>query len=151
MNAKADWLSDAARAGVYQLRSDAREFAREAEAAGLSVHRADIAHAHGKLDFLDTVARAMRFPPHFGGNWDALDDCMKDLSWLGPARGRVLILEKSKHFSAAHPGEFKEAMDIMDEAAQYWRGEGKALWTLVSGPEGWQSGWPGMPETEAGN
>jgi len=141
---KADWLKDAAKAGVYHFSADARELARASAAAGLMVIYVDIGHAHDKEDFLADASKAMRFPEWFGGNWDAFADCLKDLSWL-QAKGWVVVLEKSKHFCGGHGHEFKEAMDIMAEAAAYWRGEGKPFWTLISGPDGWKSGWPDMP------
>ncbi len=141
---KADWFKDSAKAGVFHLTADVRGIAEAAEAAGLAVIRIDIGHAHDKKDFLNDVSKAMKFPDWFGGNWDALADCLKDLSWL-QAKGWVVILEKSKHFCAGHRHEFEEAMDVMAEAAADWRGRGKPFWTLISGPEGWKSGWPEMP------
>jgi RNAse (barnase) inhibitor barstar len=143
---KADWLNEPAKAGVFHLSGDARELARAAAAAGLMVIYVDIGHAHDKEGFLADASRAMRFPDWFGGNWDAFADCLKDLSWL-QAKGWVVILEKSKHFCGGHGHEFKEAMDIMAEAAAYWRSQGKPFWTLIGGPEGWKSGWPEMPST----
>lgn len=140
------WLEQAANAGVFHLSADARELARAAAAAGLMVVYVDIGHAHDKEGFLADASRAMRFPDWFGGNWDAFADCLKDLSWL-QAKGWVVILEKSKHFCGGHGHEFKEAMDIMAEAAVYWRGQGKPFWTLIGGPDGWKSGWPEMPST----
>ena len=148
MGADADnWLADSARAGVFHLHDDAREMAERAVAAGLVVYRIDIGHAHDKQDFLVHLARAMRFPASFGGNWDALADCLKDLSWAGAdqVKGWVVILEKSKHFCAGHHHEFEEAMDVMAEAAEFWRTQGKPLWTLIGGPEGWKSGWSDAP------
>ncbi len=141
----AQWLTDPQRTGVFQLAVDPREFAKLAADAGLAVFRIDIAHAHGKADLLAQVAESLRFPPDFGGNWDALLDSLRDLSWID-APGWVVILEKSKHFCAGHPRDFADAMDIMAEAAVFWQLEGRPLWTLVSGPEGWQSGWPALPE-----
>ncbi len=143
----AEWLKDSAKAGVFHLIDDARELAEQAELAGLCVYRIDIGHAHDKKDFLVHLARAMHFPASFGGNWDAFADCLKDLSWAGAdtAAGWVVILEKSKHFCAGHHHEFKEAMDVMAEAAEFWRTQGKPLWTLIGGPEGWQSGWSNAP------
>ena len=132
------------RAGVFQLGADPREFAQAAAAAKLAVYRIDIGHAHGKDEFLATVAGALRFPAGFGGNWDALADCLKDLSWAD-APGWVVMLEKSKHFCDGHRHEFDEAMDIMAEAAVYWRSLGRPFWTLISGPQGWKSGWPELP------
>jgi RNAse (barnase) inhibitor barstar len=140
----ADWLKESAKAGVFHLSADARGIAKSAEAAGLAVFRIDIGHAHDKKDFLGDVSKAMKFPDWFGGNWDALADCLKDLSWAD-AKGWVVILEKSKHFCAGHRHEFEEAMDVMAEATAFWRSQGKPFWTLIGGPDGWKSGWPDMP------
>ena len=134
------WLNDSGKAGVFHLTADPRELAQAAAAAGLAVYRLDIGHAHDKGDFLRDVSQAMKFPATFGNN----SDCLKDLSW-NEARGWVVILEKSKHFCAGHHHEFKEAMEIMAEAAEFWKTQGKPLWTLIGGPDGWESGWSKMP------
>jgi RNAse (barnase) inhibitor barstar len=34
-----------------------------------------------KANLLAALAGALRFPDYFGGNWDALDECLTDLSW----------------------------------------------------------------------
>jgi hypothetical protein len=143
------WLHDAGRAGPRHLTADAHAFAQAAAEAGLDVYRIDIGHVHDKRDFLARVAKAMRFPDWFGGNWDAFADCLKDLSWTAGAqpggRGWVLILEKSKHYCAGHRHDFEAAVGALADAADYWRGEGRPLWTLIGGPDGWKSGWPEMP------
>ncbi len=141
---KADGLADTARAGVFHLGADAREFARAAAAAGLMVVYVDIGHAHDKEDFIADASKAMRFPERFGAGESAFAEGLKDLSWL-PAKGWAVILEKSKHFCGGHGHEFKEAMQVMAEASEYWRTQGKPFWTLIGGPDGWKSGWPDMP------
>jgi RNAse (barnase) inhibitor barstar len=137
-------LASPEKAGVYHLVKDAREVAQAAAEAGLSAYRIDIGHAHDKEDFLEDVAKAMNFPDWFGGNWDALADCLKDLSWL-EGRGYVVILEKSKHFCDAHRHEFDQAIDVLKDAAAFWRGQGKPFWALIGGAEGWSSGYPPLP------
>ncbi len=137
-------LADSGQAGVYQLNREAWEIAAAAGASDLVCLRIDIGHAHDKADFLAHISRAMGFPQWFGGNWDALADCLKDLSWL-PGRGWVVVLEKSKHFGAGHRHEFEQAMELMAEIAEYWRPQDKPFWTLIGGPEGWNSGYPVMP------
>ena len=141
---KAEWIKEAAKAGVFQLSADARELAGAAAAAGLMVIYVDIGHAHDREDFLADASKAMRFPERFAGDWNAFTGGLKDLSWL-QAKGWVLIVEKSKHFCGGHGHEFKVAMDAMAEAAEHWRGQGKPFWTLIGGPDGWKSGWPDMP------
>lgn len=138
-------FSDSGSAGVYHLNREAWEVAAAAGAADLGCFRIDIGHAHDKADFLAHISGALNFPSYFGGNWDALADCLKDLSWL-PGKGWIVVLEKSKHFGAGHKHQFDEAMALMAEIADYWRAQGKPFWTLIAGPEGWNSGYPALPK-----
>ena len=43
-----------------------------------------------KEALLDELYRRLRFPDYFGHNWDALEDCIRDLSWLPP--GPVVLM-----------------------------------------------------------
>jgi RNAse (barnase) inhibitor barstar len=137
-------LKDKDRAGVYLAGPDTRLIAEAAEAAGLALWRVDIGHVHDKQGFTALVAKALAFPQWFGGNWDAFEDCLGDLSWQ-PAPGYVLVLEHGKHFGAGHKQEFVTAVEVLDGVAEYWQGQGKPFWTIVSGPEGWNPGLPALP------
>ena len=35
-----------------------------------------------KVELLQSLANAGRFPEYFGRNWDDLLDCLRDLSWI---------------------------------------------------------------------
>jgi len=144
MDALAKLLSAPARSGVYHLNRPPDTVEKSAATAGLVAWRIDIGHVHGKQEFLQKLAKALEFPSWFGGNWDALVDCLTDLSWQ-PGAGYVLMLEKSKHFAAGHREEFDDAMAALADASEYWRGKGKAFWVLVGGAEGWNSGFPPLP------
>src|SRR2546428_12373374 len=123
---KIHWLSEPAKAGVFQLSADARELARAAAAAGLMVIYVDIHHAHDKEDFLDEVSRALRFPDKLSADWSAFAGGLKDLSWLS-AKGWVVILEKSKHFCGGGGGEAAQARGGTGPAAPDRRGHGTTL------------------------
>jgi hypothetical protein len=45
-----------------------------------------------KQQLLASLAMQLQFPDYFGGNWDALDECLGDLSWL--KQPRVLIYHR---------------------------------------------------------
>ena len=137
-------LSDKDQAGVYLSGPDTRLIAEAAAAAGLALWRVDIGHVHDKQGFTALVAKALAFPAWFGGNWDAFEDCLGDLSWQ-PAPGYVLLLEHGKHFGAGHKQEFVAATEVLAGVAEYWQGQGKPFWAIVSGPEGWSAGLPAFP------
>ncbi len=44
-----------------------------------------------KSMLLRTVARELKFPDYFGCNFDALEDCLRDFSWLPDCRQVVII------------------------------------------------------------
>jgi len=44
--------------------------------------RIDLAGCTDKATLLARFAAALHFPDWFGHNWDALSDCLTDLSWL---------------------------------------------------------------------
>jgi len=137
-------LRDKDKAGVYSSGPDTRLIVEAAQAAGLALWRVDIGPVHDQQGFTDLVAKALAFPQWFGGNWDAFEDCLGDLSWH-PAPGYVLLLEHGKHFGAGHKQEFLTAIEVLDGVAEFWQGQGKPFWAIVSGPEGWNPGLPPLP------
>lgn len=144
MSTLAHQLADAAACGVFHLAREPYEIERAAREAGLACHRIDIHHAHGKNDFLALLAKAMAFPDWFGGNWDALADCLTDLSWQ-TAPGHAIVLEKAKHFGSGHVEEFNAAIEVLQHAAACWRDAGKPFWVFIHGAQGWDSGLPKWP------
>src|SRR5665811_53628 len=112
-------LKDKDKAGVYLTGPDTRLIAEAGQAAGLALWRVDIGRVHDKDGFINLVAKALAFPEWFGGNWDAFEDCLGDLSWH-PAPGYVLLLEHGKHFGAGHKQELVTAVEVLEGVAEYW-------------------------------
>lgn len=106
--------------GIYRLpRQDVA-----ADRTGLRVVTADLRRARGKKAALRVLAGAFSAPAGFGGNWDALNDILQDLSWLsGREQGVVLRLSGTAGFSTAAPEDFALLLEILAEAASYWRGK----------------------------
>ena len=76
---------------------------------------------------------ALEFPQWFGGNWDALEDCLTDLSWAS-AGGHVLLIEGAAGLPADESGIFT---DILASAAAWWAGRGRPFFAVfVGGAEG---------------
>ena len=86
--------------------------------------------ARDKTAFLNAIAKALQFPAYFGHNWDAFYDCLLDLKH-GDGAGTLLILQDVSGFARAEPEEFAAAMDTLADAADYWKGEHKALLVIA--------------------
>ena len=130
-NRLADRLRKGTGAGVYHLPADGGEaIAAAATSGGLGVARADLNGCADKAEFLRRIAAALHFPAWFGHNWDALADCLTDMSWW-PAAGHVLILEHADRFRTAAEGDFLTALEILEEAARDRSADDAPLWTLV--------------------
>ena len=118
-------LSDPARSGVYRATHD-RDI-RDA-LSGTAHDLVAVRLGPGKDAVLAAIAAALGFPDWFGANWDALEDCLTDLSWR-KAAPRVII------FTGAGEGDdLGILLDVLDSAAQYWRERGQPFFAVFLAP-----------------
>jgi hypothetical protein len=117
-------LRDASRSGVYRA-AQAEQIVQAAGGSGLFL--ATIRFGD-KETLLRNIADALRFPDWFGHNWDALEDCLADLSWRDAA-GFVLL------FSDAEPGDdFGVLSDVLRSSAESWAARGKPFFAVFVDP-----------------
>jgi len=123
-------LQDASRSGVYRAGGDAAILDALRGSTVETVH-VSLEGARGKDELLGRIAAGLNFPEWFGANWDALEDCLDDLSWR-PAAGHVLL------FSGALPGrdETGTLLDVLSSCAQYWAERGKPFFAVFLDPAG---------------
>ena len=115
-------LNDASRSGVYRA-SRADEIADAVRGTALDLARIDA----GKGGF-EPIARALRFPAWFGRNWDALEDCLGDLSWRAGS-GHVLV------FDAFPRGdELGVLLDVLRSTAEFWAGRSRPFFAVFVDP-----------------
>jgi RNAse (barnase) inhibitor barstar len=65
-------------------------------------------------------AAALQFPHYFGANWDALNDCVTDLLWMGEP-GVVLGITDASQLLADEPRRLDTLVEILVDAREYWR------------------------------
>jgi len=69
-----------------------------------------------KSELLHEFSRVLLFPEYFGNNWDALNDCLCDLTWI-KERGIVIVFESISHLD----NKTQEILiDILNEVVQFW-------------------------------
>ena len=128
MSKLAERLKDASRSGAYRTsRLDAVEDA--VRGTGLRYTRVGLHGRAGKAAILEAIAAALAFPSWFGGNWDALEDCLTDLSWL-EADGHVIAFA-----GLGAPGDDVGILaDVLSSAASFWAERGKPFFAVLEDP-----------------
>ena len=107
-------------AGIFLLaRQDLpalRQAADELEQAFFSV---DLGSARNVPGFIKALKRDLDFPDWFGGNLDALHDCLTDFSWR-PAPGYVITLDGSETLRA-NPTSFAIFNEVLVSVIEWWQ------------------------------
>lgn len=70
-------------------------------------------------DLFSALAGGMQFPDHFGRNWDALSDCLKDLSNID---GDVLIVHHDVPLRRS--SDERTYLEILIDAQESWAASG---------------------------
>jgi len=84
---------------------------------------------HTKRRLLSVLARGLGFPSYFGVNWDALMDCLTDMTWA-PAEGYVILLSGLRGLAQR---DYFTALDVFEEAAVFWADNGVSFYVLLEG------------------
>lgn len=126
--------------GVFQLSHSAgKQFYEHAHAAGLHPCRINLAKVTSTRALHLTLARALHFPDYYGANWDALADCLSDLSWMNtPAY--ILILDSGHTLQNADPEGFEQFIAVLHDSAQFWQSQQKSFFCTLTGTQA------GLPE-----
>jgi len=125
-------LSDASKSGVYRV-SRTDEIVDAAQGSALQVSRIQLSGAQDKQALMQRIAAALQFPDWFGANWDALEDCLADLSW-SRAGGHVLVFEGAAGLPLDERGIL---LDVLASAAENWTERGRPFFAVfLDGPAG---------------
>ena len=122
-------LTDATRSGVYRApRSDA--IVDAAVGTRLDLAHVDLAGAQDKETMLGRLAAALALPEWFGGNWDALEDCLADLSWRAGS-GHVVLFKAQGELPAE---DFGMLLEVLAAAAEHWAARGLPFFAVFIDP-----------------
>lgn len=131
----ADLLRNRELASVYSSDEDsARALFHAGAHAGFNVYRIDLGRARDAEDIHRIFAKALHFPEWFGENWDALVDCVTDMSW-NEADGYLIILQSIGALAASAPQALDTLISILHDASETWKQQRVAFWVLVIGNE----------------
>jgi len=84
-----------------------------------------------KQRLLDELCLRLQFPDYFGDNWDALEECIRDLSWL--PRGLVALSHKDVPL-IKDPPNLAIYLSILGEAVDHWSSSSERRLVVVFPP-----------------
>jgi len=82
-----------------------------------------------KEALLEELYQRLRFPEYFGSNWDALDECIRDLSWL--PTGPVVLKHHDLPLAGDVDGQKTYLSILRDAVEKKWAVPGQRLPDLV--------------------
>lgn len=80
-----------------------------------------------KQQLLNSLGSQLRFPDHFGKNWDAFDDCIDDLGWIDEKN--IFIIHEG--FPQIPEKDFNVYCASIKEASNFWKQDGNKNLTIV--------------------
>ena len=108
-----------AQTGIFRLdRKDLPALQAAAIELGQAFYLVDLSHARNVPGFIKAMRRDLQFPEWFGGNLDALNDCLTDFSWH-PASGYVIALSGSEMLRAT-PTSLATLNEVLSCAVEEW-------------------------------
>ncbi len=127
-------LLDGKKGGVFflpehALPKDVQAAAKRAKFAYFHIEGKSIAR---KEQLLNHVATSLRFPDYFGGNWDALEECLTDMEWVD-APGYLIYYDHIDALAATHPDQLQTFVEICRDAVTSWKEDGTPFVVLLSG------------------
>jgi RNAse (barnase) inhibitor barstar len=133
MNQSADFNFATVQSGVYAAPHVLDTVRRAAVSTGVAWCELDLDGVTTNRAFLARCSAALNFPDSFGHNWDALADCLEDLSWQ-PAQGVVLYWRGGGEFARRSRIDLSTALEIFSAAANYWQERARVMLVLLDAP-----------------
>ena len=120
--------------GVYWSKTHASvaELSKLARAKGMAFFHLEGQKIEKKEQFLNHAAVAMKFPSHFGNNWDAFYDCLTDMDWVDTV-GYLIYFDHTDAFASHHESQLETVVELFQDAVDFWKAEGKPMLVVLSG------------------
>ena len=125
-----DKLFQSLPAGVHAAPTLIGPLRAAAKRAGLAWYDLDLDGVTDRQALLRRCAEVFPLPAHFGKNWDALHECLRELAG-GGAPGAVVHWRRGAQLARRAPDALATAVEIFEDSARYWRGTGRVFIVVV--------------------
>ena len=124
-----DPLAQSGQSGIYRIAGkDQAALQAAAQKLGFAFFNVDLSKAANVPGFIEALRRDLGFPDWFGGNLDAVSDCLTDFSWR-PAPGYVVTLCGSERL-AKNATSFAALNEVLSCAVEAWQIRKLPFWVF---------------------
>jgi RNAse (barnase) inhibitor barstar len=116
--------------GVYATPRLVGPLRTAAKRAGIAWYDLDLKGVVDRQALLRRCAEVLSLPDHFGKNWDALHECLRELAGSGTP-GAVIHWRRGPELARRAPEVLATALEILEDAARYWRSTGRIFIVAV--------------------
>jgi hypothetical protein len=117
---KYDQIIRSGRAGIYSAPRLVGPLRAAAKRGGVEWLDLDLEGVTERAAFLRRCAQALSLPDYFGGNWDALHECVVEIA--AATTGAVVHWRRGAALAQRSPDTVTTALEIFAEAASYSTG-----------------------------
>ena len=119
-----DRLFQSIPSGIYAAPRLAGPLRAAAKRAGIAWYDLDLKGVADRQALLRRCAEVFALPGHFGNNWDALHESLRELAG-GGAPGVIVHWRRGPELARRAPDALATALEILEDAARYWRSSGR--------------------------
>ncbi len=99
--------------------ADARLLSEEASKKGFKVWKLDGRRMRDDASVFDHFSEVMEFPDYFGRNWDAMDECLRDMDWA-PHKAHLLVISDADALFLTARRTFVALLDSLRFVSRHW-------------------------------
>lgn len=112
--------------------SSVAEAFRKAKECRFRVFDVDLRGTDTKQALLARLKAGLSLPDYFGANWDALEECLRDLQIEG-SQGVLLVLRSADALLSVPASDRHTLTSILSETARFWEGGGVRFCSVLVG------------------
>jgi RNAse (barnase) inhibitor barstar len=127
---KYDTVLRGGRAGIFAAPLLAGPLRAAAKRAGLAWYDLDLKGAADRDALLRRCAAVFSLPAHFGGNFDALHECLVDIAGSG-APGAIVHWRRGTELARRAPDAMTTAFRVLEDVAAHWGIGGRTFLVVV--------------------
>jgi len=130
MSKRYDTILRGGRSGVYAAPRLVGALRAAAKRAGIAWYELDLKGAADREALLRRCAAVFALPPYFGGNWDALHECLLDFAGRGTP-GAIVHWRRGTGLARRAPDAVTTAFRVLEDVAAYWGAGGRTFLVVV--------------------